>query len=89
MHVHVGAKWPFAAPPPPSLSRTHTRGTRSYVALCYCKLDYYDVSMEILQVGPQWRAHVVCGRPASRSIAIGDAATVAVSSYGLLVQFHQ
>lgn len=22
----------------------------SYVALCYCKLDYYDVSLEILQV---------------------------------------
>ncbi len=21
-----------------------------YVALCYCKLDYYDVSLEILQV---------------------------------------
>jgi intraflagellar transport protein 56 len=23
-----------------------------YVALCYAKLDYYDVSSEILQVGP-------------------------------------
>jgi len=30
-----------------------------YVALCYCKLDYYDVSLEILAVYLQVRGSVV------------------------------
>lgn len=48
-----------------------------YVALCYCKLDYYDVSLEILgvylnafpdssiavnlKVGDGWRGHSAVG----------------------------